>query len=398
MKSLLPALLVATALAPTPGFADDNPTRRCDKNHYILRQIGCIDDEPGAWVETRQLKLSHGVHTATLLADGRVLVAGYTSVPNMTAETYDHATGEWTWVAPMTRDRAGHTATRLADGRVLVVGGELPRYGGDWFPNEGSAEIYDPATNTWAVTSSLTTKRGGFTATLLPTGEVLVVGGYDQNDDSLASAELFDPASGQWKPAASMQVARFWHTATSLPDGNVLVVGGWYDDWLQLQVREAEIYDWKSGRWRPAGEMTGRGAHTATLLDDGRVLVAGGYTSSFPPGGGWRSFWTLDTAVIFDGTTGKWSDAGSLGIPRFGHLAAALRGGGALIVQGTETYDAVPSLKYRPVPDAMSYSPFDSSWRDLGPPAIDMKATSVTRLGDGTLLFVGANRAVLFRY
>jgi N-acetylneuraminic acid mutarotase len=397
MKSLLSALLVATALAPLPGLADDNPVRRCDKNHHILRQIGCIP-EPAQWEETQKLVFSHGTHTATLLADGRVLVTGYTSIPEVNAETYDPAAAAWTLTSPMTRDRAGHTATRLADGRVLVVGGEMPRYGGDWFPFEGSAEIFDPAANAWASTGSLATKRGGFTATLLPTGEVLVVGGYSSDDDSLASAELFDPATGQWKPAASMQVARFWHTATSLPDGNVLVVGGWYDDWLQLQVREAEMYDWRSGRWLSAGEITGRGAHSATLLDDGRVLVVGGYTSSFPPGGGWRSFWTLDTAVVFDGTTSQWSDAGNIGIPRFGHLAAALRGGGALLVGGTETYNFVPDLRYRAVPDAMSYSPADSTWLDLGPPPIALAATSVTRLDDGTLLFVGANRAVLYKY
>jgi hypothetical protein len=295
----------------------------------------------------------------------------------------------------MTRDRLGHTATRLADGRVLVVGGEIPRSAMDWFPFEGTAEIFDLRTNTWSATGSLATKRGGFSATLLPTGEVLVVGGYSDTDDSLASAELYDPVSGTWKPAASLQTARFWHTATSLPDGNVLVVGGWYDDWLQMQVTEAELYDWKSGTWMAAGTITGRGSHSATLLDDGQVLVAGGYTSGFRPDG-WRLFWTLDTTDIFDPATRQWKDAGDIGTPRYGHLAAPLRGGGALIVQGTESFNQPPNVTYGAVATALAFR--SPEWADLGVPAIDPAATSVTRLNDGSLLFVGQNHAVLYRY
>jgi N-acetylneuraminic acid mutarotase len=183
----------------------------------------------------------------------------------------------------MMKERQGHTATRLDDGRVLVVGGEIGQSAMDWFPYEGTAEIFDPETNRWADTGSLVTKRGGFTATLLPTGEVLVVGGYDGGDNSLASAELYDPVAGRWRAAASMQQPRFWHTATALPDGNVLIVGGWADDWMQTQVAAAEIYDWKSGSWMDAGAIEARAAHSATLLDNGTVLVAGGYSRIAPP-------------------------------------------------------------------------------------------------------------------
>ncbi len=396
MRSVIPALLLAAALVPLAAVAaDDNPLKRC-KNHYILRQLGCADVAAG-WEQAAPLRTYHGNHTATLLTDGRVLVAGDTGVPEMTAEIYDATLDTWTLTAPMTRDRLGHTGTRLADGRVLVVGGEIPRSAMDWFPFEGSAEIFDPATNKWAATGNLLTKRGGFTATLLPSGEVLVVGGYDGGDDSLASAELYDPVAGHWRAAAPMGIARFWHTATSLPDGNVLVVGGWYDDMFQMQVRETELYDWKSGTWMTAGTITGRGSHSSTLLDDGRVVVAGGYTSGFKPDG-WRLFWTLDTADIFDPATREWKDAGDIGTPRYGHLAAPLRGGGAMIVQGTQSYDQVPNVHYRYVPNAVTYSDAPGGWIDDGLPAVEMNATTVTRLGDGTLLFVGQNHAVLYRY
>src|SRR5258706_12017799 len=168
MRSVIPALLLAAALVPLAAVAaDDNPLKRC-KNHYILRQLGCADVAAG-WEQAAPLRSYHGAHTATLLADGRVLVAGDTGVPEMTAEIYDAAMDTWTPTGPMTRDRAGHTATRLADGRVLVAGGELRRNLTDWFPFEGTVEIFDPETNKWTATGSLATKRGGCTRTLLPT-------------------------------------------------------------------------------------------------------------------------------------------------------------------------------------------------------------------------------------
>ena len=399
MRSVMRAMLLATMLAGClAAAADDNPVKRC-KNHYILRQLGCmVDEDPPAWILAAPLLTSHGAHSATLLSDGRVLVAGDTGVPEMNAEIYDPAADAWTLTLPMAKDRPHNVAVRLADGRVLVLGGEVaPWTPRNWFNYDGTAEVFDPRANSWKATTSLPKLRAGFTATALPTGEVLVVGGYDQTDNSLATAELYDPATEQWRSAAQMRVARFWHAATSLPDGNVLITGGWYDDMFQAQVTETEIYDWKSGSWIDAGMITGRAGHTATRLDDGRVIVAGGYTSDIHIGG-FRLFWTLDTAEMFDPATGSWSPAGSIGTPRFGHLAAPLSNGGALIAQGTESFNQPPAVTYGPVVNAMSFSESSTSWADLGIPSIETSATSVTRLNDGTLLFVGSNRAVLYRY
>src|SRR5262249_25578657 len=116
-----------------------------------------------------------------------------------------------------------HTATLLPNGKVLVAGGEWQD------PDSGtkslsSADLYDPATGIWSGTGSLGTARAYHTATLLPNGKVLVVGGYDSYVfDPLASAELYDPATGAWSPTGSLAAARYSHTATLLANGKVLV-------------------------------------------------------------------------------------------------------------------------------------------------------------------------------
>ena len=126
-----------------------------------------------------------------------------------------HAPGRWKATGDLTTARAEHTATLLPDGKVLVAGGD----------DLGSAELYDPATGMWTATGSMATARVFHTATLLSDGRVLVAGGYGENG-YLASAELYDPATGVWTATGSMATTRQWHTATLLPNGQVLVAGG----------------------------------------------------------------------------------------------------------------------------------------------------------------------------
>jgi N-acetylneuraminic acid mutarotase len=117
--------------------------------------------------------------------------------------------------------RAYHTATLLPNGKVLVAGGENPSSPGIYL---SSAELYDPTAGTWTTTGSLATSRAHHTATLLPNGKVLVAGGY--NFSYPASAELYDPATGKWTTSGALKTARDLHTATLLPNGQVLVAGG----------------------------------------------------------------------------------------------------------------------------------------------------------------------------
>ena len=157
-----------------------------------------------------------------MLPNGKVLVAGGVNFNNplASAELYDPASGTWAATGSLATARAAHTATLLPNGKVLVAGGANNT------STLASAELYDPTSGTWSATGSLATAPANTTATLLPNGKVLVAGGEDSGLHALASAELYDPASGTWTATGSLATARFLPTATSLPNGQVLVAGG----------------------------------------------------------------------------------------------------------------------------------------------------------------------------
>ena len=190
-----------------------------------------------------------------------------------------------------------HTATLLSDGRVLVAGGRNLDGGRDWVDLD-SAEVYDPATGTFSPTGSLPTPLTGHTATLLSDGRVLITGG-DARGTTVASAELYDPKTGTFSPTGSMATARQLLTATPLPDGRVLIAGGNAGN----LIAPAELYDPKTGTFSPTGSMaTAREYHTATLLPNGRVLIAGGSDGTVD----------LASAELYDPATGTFSPTGPL--------------------------------------------------------------------------------------
>lgn len=209
-------------------------------------------------------------HTATALADGRVLVVGGMGGGETSAELYDPRRNRFTRTGPPLTSRVGHAAVRLRDGRVLVVGG-WTREGGRAL---ASAELYDPVRGRFVPTGSLTVTRGGFTATLLRDGRVLVAGGVS-GGTTLRTTELYDPRSGRFRPGGRMAGARAAHTAVRLPGGSVLVAGG--STHGNRVLASAELFDPRTARFRRAGPMgTARHKHAAVLLRDGRVLVVGG--------------------------------------------------------------------------------------------------------------------------
>lgn len=184
----------------------------------------------------------------------------------------DVPTGYFTPAAPMHAARVLHACATLPDGRVLVTGGLTNLLGKTVISLDG-AEVYDPAANRWHVVGPMSTVRFGHTATTLADGRVLITGGstnvFDFVRTQLASAELFDPATGTFTPTGSMAHPRQMHTATRMPDGRVLIVGG--------GSAQTEVYDPARGEFlRSATLITPRRSHTATLLADGRVLIASG--------------------------------------------------------------------------------------------------------------------------
>jgi hypothetical protein len=210
-------------------------------------------------------------HTATLLPNGMVLIAGgqyhtgayWQSLDS--AELYDPSAGTFAPTGNMTVEQSNHTATLLQNGNVLIVGGHLPTDG---------AELYDPGTGTFAATGKPTLAEPQHTATLLSNGMVLITGGLIPISQAFPNdkrAELYDPNAGKFTATGSMTTMRGGPAVTLLIDGKVLVAGGRYDT-------SAEIYDPSTGTFTATGNMTAvraRPAFTATLLRNGKVLVVG---------------------------------------------------------------------------------------------------------------------------
>ena len=199
----------------------------------------------GTWTRTGSMTTPTEQQLGTLLHNGQVLMPG-------TAQLYNPATGKWAATGGMNVARTvGFTATVLQNGQVLVAGGVEA---GVTMTVTSGAELYNPATGTWAPTGSMTTARFGHTATLLPNGQVLVAGGdgacVNFSCPVLASAELYNPATGTWSATGSMTVARYGHTATLLPNGQVLAAGGASGSTANAGST-AELYTPAAGTWPP---------------------------------------------------------------------------------------------------------------------------------------------------
>ncbi|HEY8845606.1 MAG TPA: kelch repeat-containing protein, partial [Candidatus Limnocylindrales bacterium] len=203
-----------------------------------LASAELYDPRSGTFSPTGSMATAREGQAATLLSDGRVLVTGGQGEPPAgdptglaSAELYDPRSGTFSPTGPMSGGRVIHTATLLADGRILVTGGLQTLHVGGGFPL-ASADLYDPKSGTFSPTGSMATARDGYTATLLSDGRVLVAGGTDlpnaesASGEMLASAELYDPTTGTFSPTGSMATARVGQTATTLADGRVLVTGG----------------------------------------------------------------------------------------------------------------------------------------------------------------------------
>jgi hypothetical protein len=274
--------------------------------------------------------------TATLLRDGKVLIVGGDKAWQE-AEIFDPGTNEFSRVGSLHFGRYGHSATLLADGRVLVVGG----HGGSGSrATLAGSEVYDPATATFAESGNLGQDRAFHGAALLPDGRVLVVGGERTNlllgdTEWLASAEIYDPVTGAFSPTGGMETPRSGLGQIGMPvlsDGTVLVASGF----------DAELFVPASGRFRSAGELlTSRMGHTVTrVADSGEVLIAGGYTWDEAQ----QAFVTVASAELWSGETRTFAPAPNMLDPHQQHTATPLPDGQVLVIGGkarSASYDGL---------------------------------------------------------
>jgi hypothetical protein len=372
------------SLVPPPGAVTREAALRLDRRALELWResielagVGVapssVPTATGSLRPTGVLSEARYAHTATLLADGRALVTGGIGpdhAPLTSAEVYNPATGDFATSAHLLIARAWHTATLLGDGRVLIVGGYSSPRAREVSP---TAELYDPATQSFVAVGRMSVARAAHRATLLADGRVLITGGLDAARRHTASAEIYDTVTRQFIPAGGLLTPRSDHTATPLADGRVLIAGGATNGPPDKQtVAAAELYDPAKNVFTAAGDLhTARAKHSAALLPGGKVIIIGGSDVQISRG-------RFASAEVFDPTKGLFAEVGNMSTARYKirDAVVALRDGRILVAGGgpkVEIYDPASGV-------------FGLVKGDLG---TARHYATATLLADGRVLFVG---------
>lgn len=301
---------------------------------------------------TGQVLITGGSNGSSAVASAEIFTPGSTpgSPGTFTATAlYDSSTGTFSGaVSQMNAARFLHTATLLPNGQVLLAGGQS---------SDGSilnsAELYNPLTGAFTLTGPMNSARWMHTATLLPDGTVLIAGGANASGP-VSTAEVYNPGTNQFTPVGSMLLARSLAQATLLGNGTVLITGGAtcssgsdYPDIRNTSCSsaEAEIYSGGSFTATTTSMMTARYEHTAVTLKDGTVLIAGGITTGENN--------TTNSEEVYNPTTGVFSSVGSLVAARWDQTATVLLNGNVLSVGGEDGQ----SVGYNPVGTSGGYEP-----------------------------------------
>jgi hypothetical protein len=387
-----PGSLVQTPSATT---APANTAPTATSGSFLSATGGTVVGQTsGRFTVTGNLITPRAGHTATLLPDGSVLVAGagqldiddlLVSFP--LAEILSPS-GQIKSTGNLSVAREFHTATLLQDGKVLITGGLVFSGYPTWLPASPSAELYDPAVGKFTAIGNMSAPRAGHTASLLLDGRVLIFGG---TSSGTPSAEMYDPAKGTLAPLPSPLFSRSGHTATVLPSGKVLFIGG-LDNSGTLAT--SEIYDPSTNSFKAVGSMAAeRRHHTATLLTNGRVLVAGGDVFSNPSKVGLDSSaqQIVDspshTVEVFDPQTETFSPAAAMNIGRSSHTATLLPDGTVLLCGGAAGW--LNANGYLTENTAEIYDPATGSFKNVGTMNTGKFWHTATLLPNGTVVLLG---------
>ena len=326
-------------------------------------------------------QMTSGVYgqTATQLTSGQVLITGGigTSGVLSSAALYSPSNQSFVAASPLSVPRWLHTATLLNDGTVLIAGGSSVSSEATL----NSAEIYSPTSGTFTLLpSTLNTARVGHTATLLPSGQVLIVGGYDPSTGIIADAELYDPTAQVFVDLGNTNTPRFHHSATLLLNGQVLIAGGETDPTPSGAYNNAELFNPQTWVFSPvsASMVSGREGHSATLLNDGTVLIAGG---DLPAAG------SLNTAEIYNPSAGTFTAvSATMTSARIFQGAVLLNGGKVLLLGGASDAGGAST----PLNTAEVYDPTAQTFTSVSGNMTSVREhQTATLLNDGTVLETG---------
>ena len=311
---------------------------------------------------------------AALAAIASMMLAGATAGPALATQASPDL-GSTAPAGTVAVPRTLHTATALPDGRVLVVGG--------WHADDylASAEIWDPIKRSFEPTGSLATKRSGHSAFAQADGSVLVVGGWGgAKGIPVAEAERWIPETGKFEPAGAMATPRMEATVTELSDGRVLVVGGRFRDEAEKAepVVDAEVWDPATSTFGPAGSIVHlREYHTTLALPDGGALVVGGPSRE---------------ALYWNPATGTFESAGRMAEPR--NDAVLLADGRVLVIGVVDPITCKPAKRYAKTPDAELWDPRTFTFEPVGAFKRPRSPIDVVALNDGRVLTYGGWSAV----